>query len=415
MALKERIQPGIHYYLAVSAPISILGGKPSIDEQASDIPDPVARLRYLRQAMEMPAVVVRTIPSRQRKLPWQGISRIQRFPLKRKALVAAVVLIVALTPRPSGTAETLARERGLAIGRPESPMVPVPPVRKIWRVEQTDLMDVYSNGLRVDRTFSVSNRPRAAYPVFPLTGGSTPSDTRSTPVGIVFHSSESLLAPFDEQDNRRLKQLGRNLLEVVRQERAYHYVIDRFGRVFSVVAETDAANHAGHSVWADADGIYVNLNDSFLAISFEGQSGAVDEITPAQIASAKVLTEMLRSKYDIAAENCVTHGQVSVNPLNMRIGSHTDWGGSFPFSAVGLPDNYSIPLASLWAFGFEFDDAFIERTNGFKGVYLAVDQVERQAALENTTPKRFRAMLQHRYKEIAAALTEEKETEGDNR
>ena len=34
----------------------------------------------------------------------------------------------------------------------------------------------------------------------------------------------------------------------------------------------------------DADGIYVNLNDSFLAVSFEGQTGAGDEITPAQIA-----------------------------------------------------------------------------------------------------------------------------------
>lgn len=340
----------------------------------------------------------------------------KRFASRRKTLatLAGAVLIV-LTARPAGTAETLARERGLAIERPDFASAPASPVKKVWRVEASDTMDVYSNGLRVDRTFSVGNRPRAEYPVFPLTGGPEPSDKKTVPVGIVFHSSESLLAPFDETDNRRLKQLGRNLLEVVRQERAYHYVIDRFGRVFSVVAESDAANHAGHSVWADADGIYVNLNDSFLAVSIEGQSGAVEEITPAQIASAKVLTEMLRSKYDIPAENCVTHAQVSVNPLNMHIGSHTDWGGTFPFAAIGLPNNYSIPLASVWAFGFDFDTAFIERTNGWKGLYLAVDQVERQAAFQNLTTARFRAILQHRYKEIAAALSQQQETEGDNR
>jgi hypothetical protein len=330
--------------------------------------------------------------------------------VSRIAIALVPIFAMALTPTPTGTAETFVRERGLLIAGTVGHATAPPPPR-IWRVEGSDKIDVYSNGLRVDRTFVVSNRPRGSFPVFPLTGDPKPAGTGHAPVGIVFHTTESLLAPFDEEDNHRLRQLGRNLIEVIRRERAYHYLIDRFGRVFAVVAESDAANHAGYSVWAGADGIYVNLNSSFLSVSFEGQSGAGDEITPAQITSAKILTEMLRSRYQIPAENCVTHAQVSVNPDNMRIGAHTDWGGHFPFAAVGLPDNYSIPPASMYAFGFEFDDVFIAVTGGWKGVYLAADQVERQAAAEGIAPDRYRALLRQRYKQIAAQLKAAREIE----
>ena len=61
-----------------------------------------------------------------------------------------------------------------------------------------------------------------------------------------------------------LKRLGESLLEYVRRKHAYHYLIDRFGRVYRVVAESDTANHAGYSVWADDEWFYVNLNESFL-------------------------------------------------------------------------------------------------------------------------------------------------------
>ncbi len=366
-----------------------------VEKRAGKIGDPVERLSYLRHAMAAPAPA-----------PRRSFSRITRI-----AMALVPIVAIALTPTPTGTAETFVRERGLlATGSSVSP-VTMPPVPRIWRVEGTDTIDVYSNGLRVDRTFAISNRPRKSFPVFPLTGGIKAVRTSNTPAGIVFHTTESLLAPFDEEDNHRLRQLGRSLVEVIRREHAYHYLIDRFGRVFAVVAETDAADHAGHSVWGGADGIFVNLNDSFLAISFEGQSGARDEFTPAQIASAKVLTEMLRSRYQIPAENCVTHAQVSVNPDNMRIGSHTDWGGHFPFSALGLPDNYSIPLASIYAFGFEFDDVFIAVTGGWKGVYLAADQIARQAAAESVTSDYYRAMLQQRYKQIVVELKTGKEIE----
>jgi hypothetical protein len=151
--------------------------------------------------------------------------------------------------------------------------------------------------------------------------------------------------------------------------------------------------------------VYVNLNTSFLAVAFEAQTGATEEVTAAQIAAARMLTEMLRSRYSIAAENCVTHAQVSVNPDNMRIGSHTDWASAFPFAALGLPDNYRAPLASLYAFGFEYDELFLQAAGGrWQGLDLAVTQVAAQASAEGVPVARYRAMLQHRYKDILNML-----------
>ena len=135
------------------------------------------------------------------------------------------------------------------------------------------------------------------------------------PAGIVYHTTESHGAPFEAQQNQVLKRQGETLLEYIRDKQAYHYVIDRFGRVHRIVAESDSANHAGRSVWADARWVYLNLNSSFLGISFEGETQDLKEhLTPAQIHAGRTLTEMLRSRYRIAAENCVTHAQVSVNP-----------------------------------------------------------------------------------------------------
>src|SRR5215472_17626031 len=119
-------------------------------------------------------------------------------------------------------------------------------------------------------------------------------------------------------------------------------------------------NHAGYSVWADEKWAYVNLNESFLGVSFEartvpGQKEA--DISPARVRAAAMLTEVLRSRYGIPTANCVTQAQVSVNPSHLRVGYHTDWASGFPYQEVGLPDNYRQPLASLWAFEFEYDPA----------------------------------------------------------
>src|SRR5260370_6488421 len=137
--------------------------------------------------------------------------------------------------------------------------------------------------------------------------------------------------------------------------------MDRFGRVVRIVNESDAADHAGHSVWVDERHIYVNLNDSFIGVSFEAQTEAGQtriSVGDAQIRVAAMLTEMLRSRYKIPGGNCVTHAQVSVNPSNMRIGYHVDWASSFPFERLGLPDNYSTPSPAISLFGFAFDAGF---------------------------------------------------------
>jgi hypothetical protein len=315
---------------------------------------------------------------------------------------------VAIVPLPTGPAETFAREKTMvAPGAEKTPAASVP---RVWLVDKSSASELYSNGLRIDLTLAVSNRPRNRFPIFPLVGGSEPLGEGRRPVGIVYHTTESNLAPFEEEENHHLQRLGRSLLEWVRQEGSYHYVIDRFGRVYRIVQESDAANHAGNSIWADSRGVYVNLNDSFLGVSFEGQTGAVDEVTEAQVTAGKVLTEMLRSRYGIATENCVTHAQVSVNPQNMKIGEHTDWAGKFPFAGVGLPDNYSIPVASMYVFGFDYDSVFL-RTTGtrWRGLDLAELRVARQAGADRLETRQYRAGLQHRYKDIASALKEKSE------
>jgi hypothetical protein len=368
----------------------ILEPSASVELQAGRIMDPVERLRFLRREMH-----------RRPELPihvWRTGLRHAGF------LIVGLVVLIAIVPLPIGTAETFVKERTVAAGgeRRSAPHV--------WLVEQSKSLEVYSNGLRIDLMFTVPNRPRRHFPIFALSGGVEQQAEGTRPVGIVYHTTESNLAPFEEQENHKLQRLGRNLMEVVRRDGSYHYVIDRFGRVYRVVQESDAANHAGTSIWADGQGVYVNLNDSFLGVSFEGQTGSVDEVTPAQVEAGKVLTEMLRSRYGILVENCVTHAQVSVNPQNMRIGSHTDWAGKFPFAGVGLPDNYSIPLASLYVFGFQYDALFLRVTGTrWRGLDLAELQVARKAAEVGLETGQYRAMLQHRYKDIASALKEKGE------
>ena len=373
---------------------------PWLDQRAHKIQDPVERLRYLRE--EMQALESEGRPDRFR----QGMMRQWRW----VSATGLAILAILATGRPSGEAQTAPTERHEAAPSRTNPAAlqsgsALQAPSRIWRVDRSGNLETYSNGLRVDVTFAGPNQARGHYPVFPLEGGSEPLRHQDVPAGIVFHTTESNLADFDETQNARLKALDRNLLEVVSQEHAYHYVIDRFGRVFRVVEETDIANHSGHSIWADSTGIYVNLNDSFLAVSFEGQTGQPDSITSAQIQAGRMLTEMLRSKYSIPGGNCVTHAQVSVSGVNTHIGVHYDWASQFPFAEVGLPDNYAEPLPSMTAFGFEYDSAFTKATGGrWKGLDLAEAQVARQAALAGLPVARFRAILQHRYIDILGVV-----------
>jgi hypothetical protein len=277
----------------------------------------------------------------------------------------------------------------------------------VWQVAIEGNSELYSNGLRIDNTFGVSHRPRA-YLVFPAEG-TGPPEQRTTPAGIVFHSTESQQAPFEAGHNETLKRIGESLLDYIRRRRSYHFVIDRFGRVYRVVAEGDAACHAGHSVWADDQWLYVNLNESFLGVAFESQTAGREgerEITAAQTRSAFMLTELLRARHRIAAGNCVTHAQVSVNPTNMRVGYHVDWAAEFPFEELGLPDNYAIPLPAIRVFGFDWDSVFLGAA-GVRmrtGVEAAAAVMERQAAAAGLRVPAYRPRLQQGYRRKLAQV-----------
>jgi hypothetical protein len=364
-----------------------------VDWCAGRIGDPVVRLRFLRAV----APQLGHAPMEPRRAP-------RRY------------LALSLIPIPL-FALFLARGRTHAADAPApqaaSARLPVPAesatVPDVWQVERSGNSETYSNGLRIDTRYAVTHHPRS-YRLFPVDSedrsGGVPA---SQPVGIVFHTTESRQAPFEADQNGVLQRLGESLLEYVQRKHAYNFLIDRFGRVYRIVVESDAADHAGYSVWSDGKWLYVNLNESFLGISFEAETlpGQVEaRVSPAQLRTAAMLTEMLRSRYGIAGKNCVTHAQVSVNPSNMRIGYHTDWASSFPFAALGLPDNYAQPPAALWAAGFEADPVFL-RTAGPRlgaSVTLAESRLAEGARAAGVSLRSYRNRLRTGYHQRLAEL-----------
>jgi hypothetical protein len=359
--------------------------------RAAQIDDPLERLAYLRGKMGHRRVVPAGRP------PW-----------KRLTFGAVVIVAFSLAiPTPSVVSDVsketsrtqFFREKGVA-------RVPAS-FSSVWLVDEGNDFEVYSNGLRIDNSFSVANQKRF-YQVLRRSDDLAPlPEWHSQPVGIVYHTTESSIAPFEADQNDTLKHLAQSLVSHLRESKSYNFVIDRFGRVFRVVEETSAAYHAGNSIWADDKYAYLNLNNSFLGVAFEAQTaGGEDVINEAQIHAGMVLTEMLRAKYRIIAENCVTHAQVSVNPSNMRIGYHTDWARGFPFDDMGLPNNYDQPLASVTDFGFEYD-AMFQKTMGstpWRGLDVSEAQFARQSATQRRSKNAYRASQQERYRKLYSAL-----------
>ncbi len=370
--------------------------RPWVDWTARQIHDPVWRLRYLRAVAPPPPS-----PSR-----WKSRKTIGLLTLLALGLVVAPLSLLKL--------------RAADAASPMVPVLPATPTRRhvelavaapnaeVWQVEKTSGFETYSNGLRIENQYAVSHRPRA-YTAFSrdYPDGSV-GEKRSDPAGIVYHTTESLQAPFESSQNNLLKRVGESLIEYVRRRRCYNFLIDRFGRVFRIVNESDAADHAGHSVWADERHFYVNLNDSFIGVSFEAQTEAgqtTSSVGDAQIRAAAMLTEMLRSRYKIPGGNCVTHAQVSVNPSNMQIGYHVDWASSFPFERLGLPDNYATPSPAISLFGFAFDAGFEQRA-GVRlaaGALDAARAVAARAEASHLSLAAYRKELHKRYLKITAS------------
>jgi hypothetical protein len=376
---------------------------------ARSIGDPVNRLRFLRTVA--PKRPFRGGPDG----PWRTFLHYLLLAIVPLTLIVAflVVRAAARAPLPEAWKPPVALE----------PLAPAAALPEVWMVEKNAREEVFSNGLHIDTRFTVSNHPRS-YLAFPLNGPGGRGVRRSVPAGIVFHTTESLQIPFEASRNRALKRIGESLLEYVGRRCAYHYLIDRFGRVFRVVAEQDAANHAGYSIWADDQWRYLNLNESFLGVSFEarteeGQSDA--HLSPAQVRSAAMLTELLRGRYRIPVTNCVTHLQVSVNPDNMCVGYHTDWASGFPFEQVGLPDNYALALPSVVAFGFVCDPSVREAAGPrlLRAIELAEAAFAQRAEAAGMGVPAYRGAAQREYRallgQVKAAQREDRDgNEGDS-
>jgi hypothetical protein len=378
-------------------------GTPWVDWTASRISDPVLRLRFLRAAAP---VWQPSAPSR-RRWRWTGVALVAillalatvRFLDVKHAKASSKSEPVSQRGR-MRTSATVSNPAGPPMSKEESP-------QEIWPVEQKPEFETYSNGLRIDNRFSTGNHPRS-YLAFAANHSNSTAQRRTTPAGIVFHTTESLQAPFEPDQNGKLVKVGEALIEFVKRKKAYNFVIDRFGRVFRVVRETDAAEHAGYSVWSDEKWLYVNLNESFLGVAVEtrtqpGQSAAA--VTTAQVRAISMLTEMLRRRFNIPAINCVTHAQASVNPAKMLAGYHMDWASSFPFEAVGLPNNYARPLTSVAEFGFECDAGY-SRTAGarlWEGAGLSARKLAERAAAAGMSVQLYRKAQQRRYREYLAA------------
>jgi hypothetical protein len=366
-----------------------------LEWQAGRVEDPSARLKFLRTMTQSPGT---------RRPAAAGTWR-------RRAGALVLIALVAV----AGSSHS-----GLS-GANKSVQQPAPVTHRfpaqspvsaasVWLVERTSDFELYSNGLRIERDSLSTSRPRLARALRRLPGGRFESLERPDPAGIVFHSSESEMAPFEASHAEAVKRQGAGLLSYVRNGHLYNFVIDRFGRVHRILEDSEKADHAGHSIWADRNWVYIDLNETFLGVSFE--AGGENEmsrggtLSKAQLHAGRVLTEMLRSRYGIPAENCVTHAQVSVNPSNFRIGYHTDWANNFPFEELGLGNNYEQPLPSVSLFGFEYDDAYLASAGAPLRESLPRSKEEaRQAAVRSgLSPTGYRTVLRGRYLQMRKAL-----------
>jgi N-acetylmuramoyl-L-alanine amidase len=240
--------------------------------------------------------------------------------------------------------------------------------------------------LRIETSHVVKGEPRR-FRVHQRDGG-LQQQTHSKPIGILFHTSESDLWPLEEEFQQQLRRTSAGLLRYVRKAQAYNYVIDRFGRVYRIVDDETKAKHAGRGVWARNDEVYLDLNNAFLGVSFESrwEGGRQLPITRAQLIAGRNLTHMLRQRFAIAPEMCVTHGLTSVNDRRMLIGYHRDWARGFPFDAFGLPDLYAQPTPSVALFGFDYDEHFLREVGERWPGLIAAEQMLVDEARERAVP-----------------------------
>ncbi len=420
----------------------------TIVDYSAKISDPVERLRYVHacrvvteqnswflQIRPIGSAIFRLLwlgarfrgwQAKPRRAPWseRHVFRLLRWRLtviRHRRLISAlsgVLVCTAAVVMWFGGREPARVMEAAAHTESERAEVAAPhgPPAEIWLVESSDGADLYSNGLRVDNRYRTHTGPRV-YAVLPRDGEAGPEalEWRQRPVGLVFHTTESDLAPFAKAYNHHIRYQGRQLLLYMQREALYNFAIDRFGKVYRIVPEQEYAHHSGRSVWAEGGELYVNLNHSFLGVAFETQRGlgaSADmpgrPLTQAQLAGGRMLTALLRQSFGIVDGNVVTHEMVSLNPANGLVGYHTDWRGRFPFWELGLPDNYRLAVPSIAEWGFRYDRQFVDQLGGrvWAGVRRAEKRFQSEAELRQISLERLRKTRVARLREWIERLRE---------
>jgi hypothetical protein len=295
---------------------------------------------------------------------------------------------------------TFAAKAGPAQSNSNVNLPNLPESKEVWLVETQQDFERYSNGLRVVTTYQTTNRARK-FQLYERNLEKPSTDFQDKPIGILYHSSESDLVAFVPKNTGSIQAITQDTLTYVQRNKLYNYFIDRFGQVYRIVSDDQVAFHAGRSVWSNEKGIMLELNESFIGVSFETRSGDNSEghLTEAQLIAGRLLTGLLRSIHKIEDANCVTHGLASVNPDNMIIAYHHDWLKGFPFASIGLTDKYEQPPPSIAELGFMYDSNTINLLGGkpLPGLSKANEVFKNLAAKQNTTPDNLRTILRERY------------------
>ena len=126
---------------------------------ATQIDDPVSRLRFLRAA----AVVKSRRRARRPARSWYllifvlAAGTVSRHPLSAVRVQPVPLVATRSTPRPAA--------------------IRLEKISQVWQVESNAEYETYSNGLRIDNRAAVANRPRS-YLAFPV---ARPEDTNGEP------------------------------------------------------------------------------------------------------------------------------------------------------------------------------------------------------------------------------------------
>jgi hypothetical protein len=401
-----------------------------------EIKDPVERLRFLRNSTksvrqleeQLPKVPAVARPLVYRYLGWRGLTLLRgekagevRNRARRKiaalqsgiavsgaclllgASYGTIRLAASLTSR-TPAVEASANPAAVAIpvvsrrAAVKEPEVVTERPDSIWLVETGRDYELYSNGLRIDTSQRVKGVKRSFAPIDEATGSLlTPA---REPVGIVFHTTESDILSLEPENNSSLLRNSKNLVAYIKRHEFYHYLIDRFGRVYQILNDDSRANHAGNAVWASGGKVYMNLNHAFFGVSFESRFAPEGPLplTEAQLQAGRLLTEHLIRRYDLDPKLCVAHGIVSVNPKTRKIGHHVDWAKNFPFKTFGLPNAYDVEPASVRLFGFGYDDELAKAIGEpWPGVFKAEAELERDAIKSGQSKADLRLALARRF------------------